>query len=89
VTDAETFTCILKCKICGAELDRFKNVPREHCEAAFLAAQTASQYSSRCEVESHNSHSDRNVNYSINWYKDTPQGLEFVETIEAPEIQLA
>lgn len=84
MSDADLYTCVSTCKICGAELDRATGVPEEHRNAVSVSAPAAM----RCASESHNSHENLNVNIKLTWYRETLNGLEFLETIEAPGIEL-
>lgn len=86
MTDAALYTCIARCKSCGAELDRATGVPGEHRGQVTIAAPLAA----RCPVKEHNNNKpvsrgiELNVNVSLDWYVETPNGLEFLEKIEPP-----
>jgi len=80
MNDTNLYTCIVKCKVCGAELDRAMNVPDEHR----MPVNASAPISGRCKQESHNSGSDLNFAIVLEWYRETRAGLEFVEKLEAP-----
>lgn len=90
MSDADTFTCVALCKVCGAELDRAMGVPAEHRGQVTIAAPVAA----RCANESHNDAlrvSEElafNKNVVLNWYRETRNGLEFLETV-TPEAEVS
>lgn len=86
-TDDSLYTCVITCKICGEELNRLTGVPIEHASAVSYSAPSVG----RCSKESHNSHSvekKMNANVTIRWFRETLDGLVFIESFESPEIEL-
>ena len=73
----QLYTCVAKCSVCNTELDRAAHVPDAHRnEVGQVAPLTA-----LCKVKEHNTAADHNLNFLLEWYRETPAGLEFLEVV--------
>lgn len=76
----EFYTCVAKCRTCDAELDRAEHVPAEHRDEVMKWSPVAA----RCEVAEHNTAEDHNLNFVLQWYRETAKGLELLLVV-APD----
>ena len=60
------WTGIVTCSTCKAEINRAEHVPEEDKARAGLTA----AFGSLCKVRSHNTFSDLNWNYTIQWVEE-------------------
>jgi len=69
---SQLYTCVAKCRVCNAELDRAVHVPSEHREEVNRAAPLAAL----CSVKEHNTAADHNFNIVLEWYLEASDGLK-------------
>lgn len=65
------FTCIVTCKVCGAELNRATGVPDDDRTQIIISAPLMAI----CKVRDHNTFSDCNIGAKLDWFEETPAGL--------------
>ena len=63
------WTGIVRCKTCGTEINRAEHVPDEDKSRVGISAPIAAGL---CPTKSHNTFSDCNLNYDIEWVEELP-----------------
>lgn len=97
------YTCVVKCKVCGNELNRVGDIPEDGIPPVSMAA----PLTSICLADSHNSAEQvivrvkrddgseveqsvkSNKNIRLDWYRQAGLALEHVQTIEGSELELS